>query len=85
MQDNLEFLQWIKKFWEQHAPSEFYDADAARRRAGNDPPSGGSGAANRSTTTSKRVTSVGTFLYLPFLVIFLDELCCSLVHAAYIK
>ncbi|KAG0374926.1 MAG: calponin homology domain-containing protein [Linnemannia gamsii] len=55
MQDNLEFLQWAKKFWDQNFPGEYYDA-AARRGAGNEPPS--SGNANRSTTApNKRVTS----------------------------
>ncbi|KAF9329054.1 hypothetical protein BGZ91_000716 [Linnemannia elongata] len=55
MQDNLEFLQWIKRYWDQNFSGEYYDA-AARRGAGNEPPS--SGNANRSTTApTKRVTS----------------------------
>ncbi|KAF9083767.1 hypothetical protein BGX23_011155 [Mortierella sp. AD031] len=56
MQDNLEFLQWLKKFWDNNFPGEYYDA-VARRGAGNEPPS--SGSANRSTTapSSRRVTS----------------------------
>jgi RP/EB family microtubule-associated protein len=30
-QDNLEFLQWIKKYWEQHvSPDREYDASARR-------------------------------------------------------
>jgi RP/EB family microtubule-associated protein len=61
MQDNLEFLQWMKKFWDLNFPGEYYDA-AARRGAGNEPLS--SGNANRSTTApNKRVTSAGTFFF----------------------
>jgi RP/EB family microtubule-associated protein len=26
MQDNLEFLQWLKKYWDVHARGESYDA-----------------------------------------------------------
>ncbi|SPO41094.1 probable EB1-like protein [Pseudozyma flocculosa] len=32
MQDNLEFLQWIKKFWDNNFPGNPYDAEG--RRAG---------------------------------------------------
>ncbi|PYH74907.1 microtubule-binding protein BIM1 [Aspergillus vadensis CBS 113365] len=58
MQDNLEFLQWTKKYWDQHYPGGDYDA-AARRKASGGPPAtaGGSrtgassaGAARRGTT-----------------------------------
>jgi len=31
-QDNLEFLQWMKKFWDEHFPGGAYDA-AGRRKA----------------------------------------------------
>jgi len=31
MQDNLEFLQWMRRFWDQMSPGEAYDA-AARRK-----------------------------------------------------
>lgn len=33
MQDNLEFLQWSKRFWDQHYPGGDYDA-LARRKGG---------------------------------------------------
>ncbi|KAG0282896.1 hypothetical protein BGZ96_012728 [Linnemannia gamsii] len=49
MQDNLEFLQWIKKFWERNFPGDHYDA-AARRGAANEPMA----AANRSTSSPAR-------------------------------
>lgn len=44
MQDNLEFLQWVKRYWDQHYPGGEYDA-VARRKASGAPggsaPSGG--------------------------------------------
>ncbi|TGJ86638.1 hypothetical protein E0Z10_g2107 [Xylaria hypoxylon] len=57
MQDNLEFLQWTKKFWDQYFPGGDYDA-VARRKGGTLPPSGpgaratagSAGAARRGTT-----------------------------------
>ncbi|KAG0209292.1 hypothetical protein BGX28_010395 [Mortierella sp. GBA30] len=49
MQDNLEFLQWIKKFWDRNFPGDHYDAQA-RRGAANEPLA----AANRSTSTPIR-------------------------------
>ncbi|KAF9438870.1 hypothetical protein BGZ76_003895 [Entomortierella beljakovae] len=45
MQDNLEFLQWLRKYWDQLFPGGHYDA-AARRGAGDVP-----AAANRSSNT----------------------------------
>jgi hypothetical protein len=72
MQDNLEFLQWIKKFWDQHYPGGDYDA-VGRRKGSAAPPatigaprvaSAGSGAARRGTTPTSntarpRVAGVG--------------------------
>ncbi|KAF9198537.1 hypothetical protein BGZ49_000623, partial [Haplosporangium sp. Z 27] len=49
LQDNLEFLQWIKKFWDANFPGDSYDA-LARRGSGNEP----SAAANRSSTAPAR-------------------------------
>jgi RP/EB family microtubule-associated protein len=43
MQDNLDFLQWTKKFWDQYFPGGDYDAVA--RRKGGALPSSGPGAA----------------------------------------
>lgn len=42
MQDNLEFLQWTKRFWDQYYPGGDYDAVA--RRKGSGMPATGSGA-----------------------------------------
>ncbi|GJJ15306.1 hypothetical protein Clacol_009582 [Clathrus columnatus] len=33
MQDNLEFLQWIKRYWNQNYPGQPYDAVARRKGA----------------------------------------------------
>ncbi|ELU36875.1 microtubule binding protein [Rhizoctonia solani AG-1 IA] len=38
MQDNLEFLQWIRRFWEGNYSGQAYDAVARRRGAPTDPP-----------------------------------------------
>jgi len=42
MQDNLEFLQWTKRFWDQYFPGGDYDA--VGRRKGGALPAGGPGA-----------------------------------------
>ncbi|KAH8692733.1 calponin homology domain-containing protein [Talaromyces proteolyticus] len=50
MQDNLEFLQWAKKFWDQHYPGGDYDAVGRRK---------GSGAPAAAPVTAARTTSAG--------------------------
>ncbi|KAG8534172.1 uncharacterized protein KY384_001016 [Bacidia gigantensis] len=61
MQDNLEFLQWSKRYWDQYFPGGEYDAIARRKGAGAPtaaPPApaasaartSGVGAARRGTT-----------------------------------
>ncbi|KAI8625643.1 microtubule associated protein [Xylariaceae sp. FL1651] len=58
MQDNLEFLQWTKRFWDQYYPGGDYDA-VARRKGNTLPPTGpgprvttgSAGAARRGGTT----------------------------------
>jgi RP/EB family microtubule-associated protein len=37
MQDNLEFLQWTKRYWDQYYPGGEYDALARRKGAGGPP------------------------------------------------
>lgn len=39
MQDNLEFLQWSKRFWDQYFPGGEYDALARRKGASGPAPS----------------------------------------------
>lgn len=63
MQDNLEFLQWTKRYWDQYYPGGDYDA-VSRRKGSGAPPSttphqsnvasrtsAGTGAAARRGTT----------------------------------
>ncbi|CAD6899307.1 unnamed protein product, partial [Tilletia controversa] len=38
MQDNLEFLQWLKKYWDTHYGGQPYDPEARRAGAGAAPP-----------------------------------------------
>lgn len=38
LRDNLEFLQWIKKFWDQNYAGGEYDAVGRRKGAPGDPP-----------------------------------------------
>ncbi|KAJ5267045.1 Microtubule associated protein EB1 [Penicillium angulare] len=67
MQDNLEFLQWTKRYWDQHYPGGDYDA-VGRRRASGAPagapaaraPSAGSRRGVTPTTTSAARPRVAT-------------------------
>lgn len=52
MQDNLEFLQWSKRYWDQHYPGGDYDAVARRKGA---PVSGGGGGAARAPVSTGAV------------------------------
>ncbi|KUJ21099.1 uncharacterized protein LY89DRAFT_638949 [Mollisia scopiformis] len=67
MQDNLEFLQWSKRYWDQYFPGGDYDAVARRRGSGAPPPATApaprtsAGTARRGTTptTGPRVPKAG--------------------------
>ncbi len=67
MQDNLEFLQWSKRYWDQYFPGGDYDAVARRRGSGAPAPAAApaartsAGAARRGTTptTGPRVAKAG--------------------------
>lgn len=48
MQDNLEFLQWTKKFWDLNFPDHDYDAVARRKGA----PLGAAGGAPRAAAAA---------------------------------
>lgn len=52
MQDNLEFLQWTKRFWDLNFPD--HDYDAVGRRKGGALPATGGGAAPRAATAGAR-------------------------------
>ncbi|KAF1350913.1 calponin homology domain-containing protein [Delphinella strobiligena] len=51
MQDNLEFLQWTKRYWDQYYPGGDYDAVARRKGSGGAPASTPGG---RSSMTARR-------------------------------
>ncbi|KAI5465435.1 microtubule-associated protein RP/EB family member 1 [Mariannaea sp. PMI_226] len=57
MQDNLEFLQWTKRFWDLNFPDHEYDAVA--RRKGAPLPAGG-GAASRPVASGASAARRGT-------------------------
>lgn len=49
MQDNLEFLQWSKRYWDQYYPGGDYDA-VARRKGSGAPPAAAPAPASRTGT-----------------------------------
>jgi len=63
MQDNLEFLQWTKRFWDQYYPGGDYDAVSRRKGQGMSAGASG-GAAPRvaaaATTGAARRAAGGT-------------------------
>ncbi|KAJ2936828.1 hypothetical protein H1R20_g235, partial [Candolleomyces eurysporus] len=70
MQDNLEFLQWIKRFWESNYGGQGYDAVARRKGATLEPPAtprstsgaaaGGNKASSRSPLGGSRSASASS-------------------------
>lgn len=51
MQDNLEFLQWTKRYWDQYFPGHDYDAIGRRKgSAGASTASASVGGAGRTST-----------------------------------
>ncbi|KAG8629970.1 hypothetical protein KVT40_001589 [Elsinoe batatas] len=58
MQDNLEFLQWTKRFWDQYFPGGDYDALA--RRKGSGAPAASGGSSMRASTTKRPTAAAST-------------------------
>lgn len=56
MQDNLEFLQWSKRYWDQYFPGGDYDAVARRKGSGAPPPA----ATSRTSAASSTARRGGT-------------------------
>ncbi|OKL60578.1 hypothetical protein UA08_04102 [Talaromyces atroroseus] len=54
MQDNLEFLQWAKRFWDQHYPGGDYDAVARRKASGGPATSSAPVSAARTSSAGAR-------------------------------
>lgn len=50
MQDNLEFLQFLKRYWDQYYPGGDYDAPARRKGSGAPAPTGGARSVSSSAT-----------------------------------
>lgn len=57
--DNLEFLQWIRRFWDANASGEPYDAAARRKGGGAEPPATIAPVAARSTGLSVKSAATG--------------------------
>lgn len=55
MQDNLEFLQWTKQYWDQYFPGDDYDA-ISRRKGGALPPGGGARTTSASSNPRRGTT-----------------------------
>jgi RP/EB family microtubule-associated protein len=54
MQDNLEFLQWSKRYWDQYFPGGDYDAVGRRRGSGAPPSSAPAPRTSAGTTGARR-------------------------------
>lgn len=59
MQDNLEFLQWSKRFWDQYYPGGDYDAVARRKGAAVSGAGGSAAGAPRAAAGSAAGRRVG--------------------------
>jgi len=60
MQDNLEFLQWTKRFWDVNFPGHEYDAVARRKGAGVSGPGQSAPASGRTSSTTSRKPAATT-------------------------
>ncbi len=60
MQDNLEFLQWTKRYWDQYYPGDDYDALARRKASGGPPAAAPPARAPASSAARRAVTSSNT-------------------------
>lgn len=58
MQDNLEFLQWSKRFWDQYFPGHEYDAVARRKASGT--AAAAAPVAARTSTGASTTRKTGT-------------------------
>ncbi|KAL8276242.1 hypothetical protein RQP46_011359 [Phenoliferia psychrophenolica] len=59
MQDNLEFLQWLKKYWDLNYPGGEYDPIGRRKGLGGDPaPAGARAARSPVNAPAARTTTM---------------------------
>jgi len=59
MQDNLEFLQYAKRYWDQYYPGGEYDA-LSRRKASGAPPAGGGASRAPAMGGARRTPAAST-------------------------
>ncbi|KAG1257901.1 hypothetical protein G6F68_009074 [Rhizopus microsporus] len=57
LQDNLEFMQWVKRFWDQNYPGGEYDALARREKGAPSVATAPKLSSAGSTTSSGRVSA----------------------------
>lgn len=65
MQDNLEFLQWTKRYWDQYFPGGEYDAVGRRRGSGAPPPSAATPRAPAGGSARRGVTPTSSSARAP--------------------
>ena len=73
-QDNLEFLQWLKKFWDTYYPGGPYDA-LARRNVGGGPVKSVSGGGATKSMPRKTATASSSTTGLVKIFIFFFDSC----------
>lgn len=57
LQDNLEFMQWVKRYWDLNFPGGEYDAVARRKGAGITPKTSTIASSGRVSSSSARKTT----------------------------
>ncbi|KAF2183019.1 hypothetical protein K469DRAFT_710965 [Zopfia rhizophila CBS 207.26] len=60
MQDNLEFLQWTKRYWDQYFPGHDYDPVARRKGQGGLPATGAPVPRASTTSAARRAPASNT-------------------------
>lgn len=60
MQDNLEFLQWSKRHWDQYYPGHEYDPISRRRASGAPPSASATGGRTSAAATTRRTGTTTT-------------------------
>ncbi|KAI9496649.1 calponin homology domain-containing protein [Zychaea mexicana] len=59
-QDNLEFMQWIKRYWDQNFPGGAYDPMARRKGGPRGPGAASASSGMRSTAGARRTAGAGS-------------------------
>ena len=56
-QDNLEFMQWVKRYWDQNFPGGAYDPLARRKGKAGVGAGAGAGSGMRTATGARRTAA----------------------------